>query len=60
VAAPGGKLLNILVSSIELEFKLGRNKVRYRASLATESTLTLRNSDGVGKGKDSLIEMLLL
>jgi hypothetical protein len=57
VAAPGGKLLNILVSSIELEFKLGRNKVR---SLATESTLTLRNSDGVGKGKDSLIEMLLL
>jgi hypothetical protein len=57
VAAPGGKLLNILVSSIELEFKLGGNKVR---SLATESTLTLRNSDGVGKGKDSLIEMLLL
>ena len=42
-AAPGGELLNILVSSIELEFKLGRIK-------ATESTLTLRNSGGVEKG----------
>jgi hypothetical protein len=49
-------ILNILVSSTELDLKLGRNKV---SSLATESTLTVENSGGVGKGKDLLIEMSL-
>ena len=49
-------ILTILVSSTELELKLGRNKV---SSLATESTLTAENSGGVEKNKDLLIEMSL-